>query len=321
MKQTLLVAAALLCFGLVSMDAEAQARRMGGGRNLGKQKPAPTMQEAAKAPAAAPATPAQQAAPTKPATAPGAAPAAAAKPSFMQRWGGLLAGLGIGVLLASLFGDQLGPIVGMLLMALLAIGVIALLFRLFRGKSAAPPAYAGAGPNPAPASASGATPQFRGIGAALSGSPAPSPTADEVASAPQRQLAARNIQEQAIPTAEIAPFLRVAKTSFIRLQAAHDAGDLNDIRDYTTPELYAEIAMQVQERGDTPQRTEVVNLDAQLLEAVVEGDYAIATVRFSGLIRENNAANPEPFDELWHVRKSVKQRNGAWLVAGIQQME
>ena len=316
MKHALLVAGALLCFGVVSMDAEAQARRMGGGRNLGKQKPAPTMQEAQKAPAATPATPAQQAAPTKPATAPGAAPAAAAKPSFMQRWGGLLAGLGIGVLLASLFGEQLGPIVGMLLMAMLAVGVLMLLFRLFARKTQPPPAFAGAG-SPAPAAAPGTTPQFRGIGAALT----PPATAEDAAGVQNRQVMARNIVPEAIATAEIAPFLRVAKTSFIRLQAAHDARDLNDIRDYTTPELYAEIAMQVQERGDTPQRTEVVSVDAQLLEAVVEGDYAIATVRFTGLIRENGAGNPEPFDELWHVRKAVRERNAPWLVAGIQQVE
>ena len=65
----------------------------------------------------------------------------------------------------------------------------------------------------------------------------------------------------------------------------------------------------------------MVNVDAQLLEAVVEGDYAVASVRFSGLIRENNAPNPEPFDELWHVRKALGQRNAPWLIAGIQQME
>ena len=303
MKHAYLVAGALLSFALFSMDAEAQ-RRMGGGRNLGKQRPAPTMQEAQKAPA--PATPAQQqAAPAKPGT-PGATPAAAPKPSFMQRWGGLLAGLGIGALLASLFGAQLGPIVGLLLMALLAVVVLTFVFRLFARRNGAPtPAYAGAGPDVAPGAA---PPQFRGIGA-------------NVEPAAGTSVAARNIQPEAIPTAEIAPFLRVAKTSFIRLQAAHDAKDLDDIRDYTTPELYAEIAMQVQERGDTPQRTEVVNVDAQLLEAVVEGDYALATVRFSGLIRENNAANPEPFDELWHVRKPMHGRSGTWLIAGIQQME
>jgi len=295
MKHAYLVAGALLSFALVSMDAEAQ-RRMGGGRNLGKQRPAPTMQEAQKAPA--PATPAQQqAAPAKAGTAPGAA---AAKPSFMQRWGGLLAGLGIGALLASLFGAQLGPIVGLLLMAMLVLVVVTFVFRLLARRNGAPtPAYAGAG--------AGGAPPFRGIGA----------DAEPVGTS----VATRNIQPEAIPTAEIAPFLRVAKTSFIRLQAAHDAKDLDDIRDYTTPELYAEIAMQVQERGEEPQRTEVVSVDAQLLEAVVEGDYALATVRFTGLIRENNAANPEPFDELWHVRKPLHGRSGTWLIAGIQQME
>ena len=32
--------------------------------------------------------------------------------------------------------------------------------------------------------------------------------------------------------------------AFIRLQAANDAKDLDDIRDYTTPEMYAEISLQ-----------------------------------------------------------------------------
>jgi predicted lipid-binding transport protein (Tim44 family) len=312
MKRTIWVAAAILSFGLASLDAEAQ-RRMGGGRNLGKQRPAPTMNEAAKAPAPAPATPAPTAAPTKPGTAPAAAGGAAAKPTFMQRWGGLLAGLGIGVLLASLFGEQLGPIIGMLLMALLAIGVVMLLFRLFARKPP-PAAYAGATPAPAPGESS---PHFRGIGSALT----PPATAEDATGVQNRSVMTRNIMPEAIAQSEIAPFLRVARTSFIRLQAAHDARDLDDIRDYTTPELYAEIAMQVGERGDEPQRVEVVNVDAQLLEAIVEGDYAVATVRFTGLIRENNAPNPEPFDELWHVRKSLKDRKAPWLIAGIQQME
>lgn len=122
------------------------------------------------------------------------------------------------------------------------------------------------------------------------------------------------------PGFETEPFLRVAKTSFIRLQAAHDAKDLDDIRDFTTPEMFAEIAMQVRERGDAPQRTEVVSVDASLVEAVVEGDYAIASVRFVGLIRETEGANPEPCDEVWHVRKSMTDRKATWLIAGIQQV-
>ena len=124
----------------------------------------------------------------------------------------------------------------------------------------------------------------------------------------------------AIPGFEAEPFLRVAKTSFIRLQAANDAKDLDDIRDFTTPELFAEIAMQARERGDAPQKTEVVTLDASLVEAVVEGDYAIASVRFTGLIREQADANPEPFDEVWHVRQDQRDRKATWLIAGIQQV-
>jgi predicted lipid-binding transport protein (Tim44 family) len=154
--------------------------------------------------------------------------------------------------------------------------------------------------------------QFQGIGSALTpgekvelGTPAPSA---QPAPAP-------------IPGFDAEPFVRVAKTSFIRLQAANDAKDLDDIRDFTTPEMFAEISMQIRERGDEPQKTEVVMVDARVVESVVEGDYAIASVRFTGLIRENDARNPEPFDEIWHVRKNLKERNGSWLIAGIQQSE
>src|SRR5438445_521283 len=124
---------------------------------------------------------------------------------------------------------------------------------------------------------------------------------------------------RAIPDAEVEAFLRVAKTSFIRLQAANDAKDLDDIRDYTTPEMYAEIAMQLAERGEAPQKTEVVDLRAELLDNAVEGDFAWATVRFSGPMRESPAATPESFDEVWNVRKNLRERDPAWLIAGIQQ--
>ena len=92
-------------------------------------------------------------------------------------------------------------------------------------------------------------------------------------------------------------FLRNAKTSFIRLQAANDRKDLDDVRDYTTPEMFAEISMQMQERGDVAQKTDVMSLNAELLEVVNEGDYSIASVRFTGQLRENNGV-PESVDEV-----------------------
>src|SRR6185503_9496855 len=253
--------------------------------------------DAAPAPAPAQAAPAQTAtpAPAAAAAAPAAAAAAAAKPGFMGRWGGLLAGLGIGVLLASLFGAQMGPIIGLLLAGLL-VGLLGFaLFRLFAAKRAPQ--------QPRPV-------QFAGIGSGIQAAPGDAPAAAAVEPAQRRAIE--------IPGFEVAPFVRIAKTSFIRLQAANDSGDLDDIRDYTTPEMYAEIAMQLKERGGA-QKTEVVTVDADVVEAVVEDGYEIASVRFWGLIRENDAANPEPFDEIWHVRRKSGDGKAPWLIAGIQQ--
>ena len=302
----ILIVSCALAFALALASGEADAaKRFGGGGNLGKQRPAPTQNQAAPAPAQ---PPAQQAAPASPAAAPGAAgAAAAAKPTFMSRWGGLLAGLGIGVLLASLFGAELGPIIGLLLAGLLAVAVIALLFRFLgarRGQpataaaTAAAPGFSGIGSRAQPSSM-----EFRGSGA----TDAPA-AAGDTAAAPAHQ-----------PSFEKEAFLRVAKTSFIRLQAANDAGDLDDIRDFTTPEVYSEVAMQVKERGGKPQRTEVLDLHAELVNTVVEGDYEIASVRFYGLIREDDARSSESFDETWHVRKDRRDRRAPWLIAGIQQ--
>jgi predicted lipid-binding transport protein (Tim44 family) len=320
MKNALVIA--LVALGLAAFNADA-AKRMGGGSNLGKQRPAPTQKEAAPAAApTTPASPAQGAAPAKPA-APAATPAAPApKPSFMQRWGGMLAGLAIGAALMSLFGGgAFGAIMTTLLIGLAIAAIVFLALRFFasRGKPSPQAATPQGQPmaferapeeQPAASAAPAASdrPRFE-IGSALTGSVSKA----EVDAAPAPQAAG-------IPGFEKEPFLRVAKTSFIRLQAANDAGDLDDIRDFTTPELFAEIAMQARERGDAPQKTEVVTLNASLVEAVVEGDYAIASVRFTGLIREQADGNPEPFDEVWHVRKDQRDRKATWLIAGIQQV-
>ena len=290
MKTTLIAVVTALVLALASGAADA-AKRFGGGGNLGKQRATPTQKEAAPAPAQAP----TQATPASP-----VAPAPA--PSFMSRWGGMLAGLGIGVLLASMFGAQLGPIVGMILMVMLVAVIGLLLYRFFAGRRG-------------PASTPEPVPQFAGIGSRAGATPAPMELGAPAMAATEPQPA----PAAAKPSFETEPFLRVAKTSFIRLQAANDAADLDDIRDYTTPEMYAEIAMQIQERGESRQRTEVVNLNADLVATTVEGDFEIASVRFHGLIRENDAANPEPFDEVWHVRKDRRDRRGSWLISGIQQ--
>jgi len=119
---------------------------------------------------------------------------------------------------------------------------------------------------------------------------------------------------------KVEPFIRNAKASFIRLQSAHDRGDVSEIRDYTTPEMLAEISAQINERGDAQQKTEVMFIDANLLEVETTHDMAIASVRFTGQLRDVPDGATEEFDEIWHVQKDLKDPNATWLLAGIQQI-
>jgi predicted lipid-binding transport protein (Tim44 family) len=114
-------------------------------------------------------------------------------------------------------------------------------------------------------------------------------------------------------------FVRQAKLHFIRLQAANDSGNLEDIREFTTPEVFAEIRLQLTERGATEQRTDVVELNGEVIEVAEEGDRYIVSVRFNGLLREDADSAPTAFDEVWHLAKPAHGSEG-WRVAGIQQV-
>lgn len=113
-------------------------------------------------------------------------------------------------------------------------------------------------------------------------------------------------------------FARQAKSNFMRLQDANDRADLGALRDMMTPELFSEVEAQLRERGNAPQKTEVVTLDAKVVEVVTEADHYVASVSFSGLIKEEPSAEPEAFNEIWHLQKPLSGKSG-WLMAGIQQ--
>lgn len=106
--------------------------------------------------------------------------------------------------------------------------------------------------------------------------------------------------------------------NFIRLQEANDRGDLESLRDVTSEKLYEQLAADIRHRVGA-QHTDVVTLDASLLEVVTEGDKHWASVRFSGQIRETAGSAPTPFAEVWHLSKPVSGESG-WLVTGIQQI-
>lgn len=311
MKKLLsLLVVSVLAAGLAA--APAEAKRVGGGASIGKQRSSPAMREAPKeAPRAQ--TPPSQAAANPAAAAPAGAAAAAAapKPSFMNRWGGLIAGVGAGALLASMFGGSLGGLgsaMGGLLNILIVAGLLYLAYRFFmsRRRGATPGGMQFAG---APGNFAAAGPSF-----------APRERIEPASSPSSRPEAAVAPGVQVPPGFEIEPFVRQAQSAFLRLQAANDAGDLADIRETSTPEVYAELAMQMRDRGSAPQKTEIVSLDANLLEVVTEGEYTIASLRYSGLVREVANAEAVPFDEVWHLRSAAGSVKGPWLISGIQQL-
>jgi len=102
------------------------------------------------------------------------------------------------------------------------------------------------------------------------------------------------------------------------MQAAWDRADINDIREFTSPEMFAEVKMQLTERGASPNHTDVVTLDAELLGIETTTEEYIASIRFTGTIREAQNAPAEPFSEIWVLAKPVAGQGG-WLLAGLQQ--
>ena len=236
----------------------------------------------------------QQAAPKAPAAAPTAAPTGG------NKWLGPLAGLAAGGLLASLLmGHGFDGLKMMDILMMLGIAAaVFFIFRALRRNSA---------PRPIPATAGGM--QYSGYNER--------PVVQPLAGGSSTPLLAAGSRPAWF---EDEPFLRQAKANFLRLQDANDKGDINDIREFTTPEMFAEVSLQIQERGGKAQHTEVVTLNAEMVEVASEGDHVIASVRFSGLIREEEGANPESFNEIWHIQKSTSQPNSSWFIAGIQQI-
>lgn len=284
----------LVCLGAVLSISDAEAKRMGGGRSLGMQRDMSTVR---------PATPPSQAAPmqqARPTPGTPANPAAAApKRNWMGPLAGLAAGLGLGALLSSM--GLSGAMEGFLNILLIALGAV-LLFKLLSKLKRPTPAQE--------------TPlHYAGVGG-----PNVGPIPEQMPVASQSQSAPQTVTEIAPVPADFDQenFLRVAKVNFIRLQAAFDSANLDDLREFTTPELFAEIKLDLQARGAQTQTTDVVTLEATLLDVRTEDARHIATVRFEGLIREESDAAAQPVAELWHLIKPVDGSRG-WTVAGIQQ--
>ncbi|HRP74881.1 MAG TPA: TIM44-like domain-containing protein [Rhodocyclaceae bacterium] len=277
------VFAAIFTLGI--MIPEAEARRFGGGGSFGMQRQISPQQP-----------PRQPAAPQQNLNRQGSQQTAAGQTAG-RSWMGPVAGLAAGLGLVAFF-SHLGlgeEFASFFLIALLVFGALTI-YRLVGRRAAATQAANRL--------------HYAGVGSA------------DALTLPKAEALPRSISYRSGATDEdfnAEAFMRQAKLQFIRLQAAYDAANLDDIREFTAPEVFAEIRLQLADRGALAQHTDVVDLDAEVVELVEEPTRYVASVRFHGLIREDRDAAPIAFDEIWHLSKPRSGTSG-WVIAGIQQV-
>lgn len=327
MKLWTCLLAAMLAFS----SLEAEAKRLGGGGSFGRQSPNVTQRQAGQPPAqqTAPANAQQQ-------QAAAGAPAAAQRRPFGGMLGGLAAGLGLAWLAHALgFGEGFAQV---LLLALLAVVVMAVVGAVMRARRPAAAARtggyawqgAGAGPDtvtPAPQY----NPDKVGNDASARPWERNSTAFDAAKYSQDGQMGVRiggslsGPQSWGIPPGfDAEGFVAAAKRHFVTLQDAWDHADVATLRSMMTDDMLAEIQSQIAAReaqgAGQPNRTDVVMLEARLLGIEDSGADYLASVEFSGMMREDPSAGPSPFREVWNMTKP-KNGAGGWLVAGVQALQ
>ena len=326
MKIWSIVLSAMLALTLSLGATDADAKRLGGGSSVGKQSSNVTQRGAAPAN--------NNAAAARPGAPAAAAPAVAPKRPWGAMLGGLAAGLGLAWLASSLgLGGAFGQII---MFALLAFGLMLLVgfvMRKMKGGNAATPnrpaapfAFQGAGSAPSPTSA--VTPRTynpENVGNDASARPwERSGLASAATGGSMIGSGLAGSQSWGVPADFDADgFLRACKTNFTTLQDAWDRSDIQSLRTMMTDDMLAQIKAQLNDReshtGAGINKTDVVMLNAQLLGIEELSDSYMASVEFSGMIKEDASAGASPFREVWNMTKP--RSGGGWLVAGVQALQ
>lgn len=305
----LLIAAALM---MLAVTQDAHARRFGGGMSMGRQSTNVIKQRQAVTPPAAQ-TPPRTAAPAAAAT--GQAAAGASAKSGLSRWlgpiAGIAAGLGIAALLSSLglSGAFLEFLSSALLIGLVVFAVLYLVRRL-RGAQR-PLAAAG------PATHANSYRETASPAGGFSGAAAP---ASSAGAAPVVESVPSTVQDPSwfIPEGfDVPSFLTQAKQQFMRVQSLWDQGDRDSLRELMTDDLLAEITPRLPQPGEHNQ-TDVLLLNAELLGIETVAGGHLASVRYSGMVRESEGAEAIRIEEVWNLYKA---QDAGWLLAGIQQLD
>jgi len=323
MKRTQLLTLTALAVLTLGVNGIVEAKRMGGGGNFGAQRSI-SPQKAAPAPAApasnaaSPSSPptSQPAAPAS-ASAPKAPPAATPAPSG-TRWLGPIAGIAAGLGLAALM-SHLGLSDGFGTILLLGLVTFAGVFglRMFLGRrqmSGAPLQYSGAG-----ASANSSAPSAFTPSAPSWRVPGTSELAGQSTSTSATEALPAGVTRKTFPQGfNAAAFAAEAKRQYIQIQRSYDNADRTALSSVMTADMATEIGRELDKRG-LHHPTEIVALDADVLDVSTEEDKYWISVRFTGQVKEDGEPLPHSIDEVWNLTKPVKGGSG-WLLAGISQV-
>lgn len=306
-KYTSIVAFCLIALSLtLGGMSDADAKRFGGGSSFGGR-------SSYSAPYKRSATP-----PTRSANQQqSAAQNQAARQGMINRGGlmGMLGGLALGGLLGSLFFG--GAFENFNFMDILVFGGIAfLLYKLFANR-------AGAAQRPAYNRTANDYVESQPIQSNPAGF-----NTDILFKKDKQQSTGQNFQPNADynDTVDVPEdfdqraFLSGAKIAFTTLQKAWDDRDLAEIRNLSTDKVFAEIQEQLRASA-TENHTDILKLDAELLEVREIGTELEAVVLFDAIMREDINAQAEQIREVWHFVKPKISIQPKWLLDGIQQLE
>ena len=327
------ILSAVLAVTLSLSGTAADAKRLGGGSSFGKQSSNVTQRQApangansATNSAAKPATPAAAAAPKRP---------------WGAMLGGLAAGLGLAWLASSLgLGGAFGQIIMFALLALVVMVVIGFIMRKLKSGAANAPGATRSQPpfafQSAGSPAEATTPRNyspANVGNDASARPweRNGPAFDGTAAAPAAAgsmigSGLAGSQSWGVPAGfDAEGFLKASKANFVTLQDAWDRSDIQNLRSMMTDEMLEQIKTQLADReihtGGVNNKTEVVMLNAQLLGIEEMSDTYMASVEFSGMIKEDASAGASPFREVWNMTKPRSGGSSGWLVAGVQALQ
>lgn len=275
---------------MMLMSDVSEARRFGGGRSMGRRAPTDiTRTNRAPERSTTNASNRNQQTPSTAST-------------TRKPWGGVLGGIAAGLGLAALFhmlgfSPMMGDMLGTVLLLLLVAGAFMFLFGRLRR-----PVQAGAtSGGDFSVQRSAASMPFGSSGGAMDG------------------LSGDAWGKVQVPEDfDVQGFEDSARAIFMRLQKAWDALDVNSLRMYLTDDMFEEVKQQMQERGGKVNQTDVLMLKTRFLGVSELADVYMASIEFSGMIREDAQGGGQSFCEVWNLTREKGASEGIWLLAGIQ---